>query len=122
MAEVYVHTGDRGVLQPHSNKGRESTGAHNHGIFSLEVSEGTASFYPKFFLSPLTQALQRYSLPELPTTHSPLETTILPQSSETEACADPCLLQGPSCLGSATNLLPGVSETLKPISSHHLDE
>lgn len=46
--------------------------------FSLEVLEGAASFYPKlrlhvaFCLLPPAEVLGKYSLPEPPTTYSPL--------------------------------------------------
>lgn len=63
----------------------EATGVHVHGVFSLEVPEGAASFYPKsrphvaVFLSPLAEVLGGY---KPPATYSPLELLFYPKIHE----------------------------------------
>lgn len=74
--------------------------------------------WPQLFLSPLAKVLGRYRPSQTTYPISPLEPGISPQSSEVQACADPCLFQEPSCLGPLTNLLPKVS---RKVTTHFTD-
>lgn len=114
-----VQKGDRGLVQLYSNKGREYTGAHTHGVFS-RFWRAPASFDPKLLarwplLSPLTEVLGRSNLPEPPTTHSlHPKHVVLSQSSEVQAYTDPLI-----CFRSqgATNLLPK-AQKLRLVQMH----